>query len=608
MARGDECVSLGWCFWHRACYGCLLCGSKLIGKGVPLAGLFADQESTDDEDLETSTDEEKRVYLGTKKGREIDQIPLCANCMAEVDIDHLDERSVVQKGLRRTDQADGGMSRRRWEGSHWGRDKASGSKEVSSSHQKSGRQRKPHRGSHSRSAYGDGADSESMTENDEPQLRMGYPARAEPSTIYVSMFDPIGRPAFRPSPTKPIPQWMEVTSLPSREYRGDDERPNAALKTSSTIHISTKAGLGLTRVEGRHGNDQGLNTEPVSCDTQWGEPDSHHAGEAPGWDQRTGPVTGQYVGQKLLARPSGHRAGSSRSSYASTICPTKSKLRARIPARAASPAHSTSSNGSASCDTRPLIYKGRSYVIDEPLTLPSSLMPPLDPEDNLSTSTYSTYATPPEYPSPPRSGGRRTPDSSSEAYESHYIPSRSLEMRKRSYASTSNRARGQEVSLEPERPPRSRHSVMHLQTRIPKNSAAGTVPSIDSHASPERQLAGHTPSRAMSYNESLTTRHKEVTASRYPNREAPRDFAVAALGKTARAQPTTALTSDQAGSIPPKNRSPRDQALSPDGGQERPSYIGNSQDARRSNIIGNDSIGTSKRRSVHSELKRLFGR
>ncbi|KAK1779268.1 hypothetical protein QBC45DRAFT_486040, partial [Copromyces sp. CBS 386.78] len=28
--RGEECVSLGWCFWHRACYGCLLCGSKRV--------------------------------------------------------------------------------------------------------------------------------------------------------------------------------------------------------------------------------------------------------------------------------------------------------------------------------------------------------------------------------------------------------------------------------------------------------------------------------------------------------------------------------------------------------------------------------------------------
>ena len=31
--RGDEAVSLGWCFWHRACFGCLVCG---VGLPVPV--------------------------------------------------------------------------------------------------------------------------------------------------------------------------------------------------------------------------------------------------------------------------------------------------------------------------------------------------------------------------------------------------------------------------------------------------------------------------------------------------------------------------------------------------------------------------------------------
>merc|ERR1712225_136038 len=29
IVRGDEVVSLGWCFWHRGCFGCLLCGTRL---------------------------------------------------------------------------------------------------------------------------------------------------------------------------------------------------------------------------------------------------------------------------------------------------------------------------------------------------------------------------------------------------------------------------------------------------------------------------------------------------------------------------------------------------------------------------------------------------
>lgn len=38
------------------------------------------------------------------------------------------------------------------------------------------------------------------------------------STIYVSIFDPLGESAFKPSPTKPIPRWMRW--LPSQRGRG----------------------------------------------------------------------------------------------------------------------------------------------------------------------------------------------------------------------------------------------------------------------------------------------------------------------------------------------------------------------------------------------------
>jgi hypothetical protein len=29
VVRGEEVVSLGWCFWHRGCFGCLICGTSL---------------------------------------------------------------------------------------------------------------------------------------------------------------------------------------------------------------------------------------------------------------------------------------------------------------------------------------------------------------------------------------------------------------------------------------------------------------------------------------------------------------------------------------------------------------------------------------------------
>lgn len=29
ICLGDESVGFGWCFWHRECYGCLFCGSRV---------------------------------------------------------------------------------------------------------------------------------------------------------------------------------------------------------------------------------------------------------------------------------------------------------------------------------------------------------------------------------------------------------------------------------------------------------------------------------------------------------------------------------------------------------------------------------------------------
>lgn len=87
IVRGDECVSLGWCFWHRACYGCLLCGCRRLCSGVPVAG-------------DGST--------------EVSEPPLCAMCVVDVEADGMDELSMVQRGLRRISLIDGGVTRRRW--------------------------------------------------------------------------------------------------------------------------------------------------------------------------------------------------------------------------------------------------------------------------------------------------------------------------------------------------------------------------------------------------------------------------------------------------------------------------------------------------------------
>jgi hypothetical protein len=49
------------------------------------------------------------------QAREVDEIPLCAQCYVEVEGVGDDSRTVVGKALRRMEYFDGGLSRRRWE-------------------------------------------------------------------------------------------------------------------------------------------------------------------------------------------------------------------------------------------------------------------------------------------------------------------------------------------------------------------------------------------------------------------------------------------------------------------------------------------------------------
>ncbi|KAH6687273.1 hypothetical protein F5X68DRAFT_239802 [Plectosphaerella plurivora] len=65
VLRGDDCVSLGWCFWHRSCYGCLLYGSRLICQGTGVEELFDHMESP------TQAEEQE---MGKGRGREIETI------------------------------------------------------------------------------------------------------------------------------------------------------------------------------------------------------------------------------------------------------------------------------------------------------------------------------------------------------------------------------------------------------------------------------------------------------------------------------------------------------------------------------------------------------
>jgi hypothetical protein len=55
-----------------------------------------------------------------------------------------------------------------------------------------------------------------------------------PQSSYVSVLDPVGEPAFKPSTTKPLPKWMSL--LPTNVHRDRGRRQKAK---SSEIHLRT---------------------------------------------------------------------------------------------------------------------------------------------------------------------------------------------------------------------------------------------------------------------------------------------------------------------------------------------------------------------------------
>ncbi|KAJ4420962.1 hypothetical protein N0V82_004004 [Gnomoniopsis sp. IMI 355080] len=105
-------------------------------------------------------------------------------------MESLSEEHLIPLALARVDRFDGGLSRRRWEA----RREAETAASV-----------------HSRLHD---------TKNQED-------TRRAPSPIYVNIHDPLGRPAFERSPTKPIPKWMQ--HLPSMRVEPDEPRPFSVL-------------------------------------------------------------------------------------------------------------------------------------------------------------------------------------------------------------------------------------------------------------------------------------------------------------------------------------------------------------------------------------------
>jgi hypothetical protein len=109
IVRGDEVVSLGWCFWHRACFGCLVCGTKM---NVPN---HYSEYSSESKRLRSWKGNGDEVGIQTKSKRcigvELDEISLCGVCGIETAGESHGE--VLERGLKTVSRFDGGLSRDR---------------------------------------------------------------------------------------------------------------------------------------------------------------------------------------------------------------------------------------------------------------------------------------------------------------------------------------------------------------------------------------------------------------------------------------------------------------------------------------------------------------
>lgn len=192
--------------------------------------------------------QKERDMLGRKRGRETDQVPLCKACWIEVQGedglggDDDEEKSgdlekvVVKKGLERIDKVDGGLTRRRWE-MREGEKERDKEKRLEKEKEKVGKGGKGGLQPLRRGAV----DDRSLARN---EMAMSSGSE-EPETIYVNIFDPVGREAFKPSLMKPIPEWMQSGAQEHLErktrtaltVKPDLDKP----KESTSEHVSTNS-------------------------------------------------------------------------------------------------------------------------------------------------------------------------------------------------------------------------------------------------------------------------------------------------------------------------------------------------------------------------------
>jgi hypothetical protein len=100
----------------------------------------------------------------------------------------------------------------------------------------------------------DGAVGDDNNHIDDELTYTGKDAGPAKPEVYVSVFDPLGEPAFKPSKTKPLPKWMLL--LPSNVKREREQQT----KTSSSAELSNSHEMDM--LEGQIGSDLGDDCKP----------------------------------------------------------------------------------------------------------------------------------------------------------------------------------------------------------------------------------------------------------------------------------------------------------------------------------------------------------
>ncbi|KAK0113152.1 hypothetical protein ONS95_014851 [Cadophora gregata] len=269
IVRGDEVVSLGWCFWHRGCFGCLICGTRL---DVPATVASSIGNESEERGTNNTEDWGRRdgdgSFAAEKQGRrfigvELEEIPLCNVCEIEAAGESTDR--VLQKGLETVTRLDGGLSCNRLDmlseakipriKSNAVRTEESSRSSLCRSHchnidpangedMSSLLENAAEMGISDNSCI-DGSSSHDDGELYDLESTQTFPDEEKAGrVVYVSVLDPVSEPAFRPSKTKPLPKWMAL--LPSNVHREHDRR-------SEFVAESTRQSLEMEQMSGLYG-------------------------------------------------------------------------------------------------------------------------------------------------------------------------------------------------------------------------------------------------------------------------------------------------------------------------------------------------------------------